>query len=463
MQEGKDYNLELVQERAQKINQVSPTFCMAKWLQSTVLLYNGTTHSCHHPPRHKIRPETLVTNPQGIHNTPEKMSARKELLAGKQTSECQYCWNIENLNKSHISDRIYKSTYSWSIPRLQEVLESGKGEQITPSYLEVAFESTCNCKCLYCNPESSSSWEQEIRQFGAVPQKGSGLYDLDYIRNQGALPIPQNENNPYIDAFWKWWPEIYQKLHVLRVTGGEPLLSKHTWKLLDVIGENPRKALNFSINSNLCLPKSLIEKLIQKIQILNPQLSSFEVYTSLETVGSQAEYVRYGMKYSPFLENCHYLLQNTPSSVRLHFMTTINCLSAPGFLDFLKLLADFRRQYKITSHNFRVRTFLNYLRWPECLSLALLPEDLKKSWGQAWVDYVEKHLVTESLQEDQLFYPEELEQLRRMVDYMNSIKAKKKDYDNFRLYIGAIDRRRKLDFSKTFPELVCLMDAEFYG
>jgi hypothetical protein len=32
----------------------SKTICLAKWLQSTVYLMNGQTHSCHHPTTHKI-------------------------------------------------------------------------------------------------------------------------------------------------------------------------------------------------------------------------------------------------------------------------------------------------------------------------------------------------------------------------------------------------------------------------
>ena len=40
------------------------------------------------------------------------------------------------------------------------------------------------------------------------------------------MPIPQREPNPYTDAFWKWWPELYRDLHTFRITGGEPLLQK---------------------------------------------------------------------------------------------------------------------------------------------------------------------------------------------------------------------------------------------
>jgi len=50
----------------------SPTMCTAKWLQSTIYLQNGTTHSCHHPAVHKIPLEELKDNPSALHNTIHK-------------------------------------------------------------------------------------------------------------------------------------------------------------------------------------------------------------------------------------------------------------------------------------------------------------------------------------------------------------------------------------------------------
>jgi glycosyltransferase involved in cell wall biosynthesis len=54
------------------------------------------------------------------------------------------------------------------------------------------------------------------------------------------MPIKHSDPNPYVDAFWKWWPELYQKLETLRLTGGEPLLSKDVWRMLDAIEANPK-------------------------------------------------------------------------------------------------------------------------------------------------------------------------------------------------------------------------------
>ena len=51
--------------------------------------------------------------------------------------------------------------------------------------------------------------------------------------------IAQDEN-PYLTAFWKWWPELYKNLEVFRMTGGEPLLIPNTFKVLDYVYKNPK-------------------------------------------------------------------------------------------------------------------------------------------------------------------------------------------------------------------------------
>ena len=43
----------------------------------------------------------------------------------------------------------------------------------------------------------------------------------------------EEDDNPYINAWWKWWPEMSKTLNILRITGGEPLLHKTTFKLFE--------------------------------------------------------------------------------------------------------------------------------------------------------------------------------------------------------------------------------------
>jgi hypothetical protein len=124
------------------------------------------------------------------------------------------------------------------------------------------------------------------------------------LENENKVPILASEENPYVEAFWKWWPELYRDLHTFRITGGEPLMSKDTWGVLDyIINEpNPNKELNLAINTNLGVPDKLIDKFIDKIKRIEDgdKVKEFVVFTSVDTWGEQAEYIRNGLVFNKF-------------------------------------------------------------------------------------------------------------------------------------------------------------------
>lgn len=148
------------------LDDVSPSFCAAKWTQTTIHLQMGQTHSCHHPDTHLIPLSEIKTNFSALHNTSYKKEQRKMMLEGKRPPECQYCWNIEDLNTESVSDRYIKSATSWSLPYIDDIVDSSWDENINPKYLEISFNNTCNFKCSYCAPTISSKWMEEIKQFG---------------------------------------------------------------------------------------------------------------------------------------------------------------------------------------------------------------------------------------------------------------------------------------------------------
>ena len=92
----------------EKLNQVGPGFCLAKWTQVTIHLGSGINHSCHHVKAHAIPLKELKDNPNVLHNTQFKKNTRHLMLQGERPSECDYCWRIED-NTENFSDRIYKS------------------------------------------------------------------------------------------------------------------------------------------------------------------------------------------------------------------------------------------------------------------------------------------------------------------------------------------------------------------
>ena len=95
--------------RKKTLDSVSPSFCAAKWLNASIHLGHGYTHSCHLPIPHPIDKEAIKTDPSAIHNTEHKKKQRAKMLSGIRPAECEYCWKIEDIGRENISDRVYKS------------------------------------------------------------------------------------------------------------------------------------------------------------------------------------------------------------------------------------------------------------------------------------------------------------------------------------------------------------------
>jgi organic radical activating enzyme len=449
-------NIAAMQDQMRSVvEQFSPTMCTAKWLQSTIMLYNGHTHSCHHPAPHKIPLEELAGNASALHNTNHKKQARAEMLNGERPAECQYCWNIEDLPGEHLSDRTYKSTTPWSMPFLDRIKDAGAAGDIDPTYVEVAFDTTCNFKCAYCSPEVSSKWMEEIEQHGYYPVS-VGLGDPNWLERSGKMPIPQREHNPYIEAFWQWWPTVRDKLHTFRITGGEPLLSKHTWRLLDDIDARPRPDLSLAINTNMGVPEVFIDKLIDYQQRLAPKLRRFDIFTSAEASGPQADYVRFGMCYPTFMQNIRRVLRETNAFV--HFMTTFNALSITTFEQFLLDIFELRCQFNPAESFNRVPIMINYLRWPPYLDVRLLPLALRQQAAPRFHHLMMQRTRRTSPNPCGRFYLEEIDQIARLGKFMLSELPEVERYrQDFAKYIIEYDRRRGTDFKKTFPDLAHLL------
>lgn len=269
------------------LDKISGSFCAAKWLQVSLHLTNGRTHSCYHPPTHQINLEKLKETPSALHNTDIKFLERKQMLEGNRPSGCDYCWKIEDAG--HISDRYYRSSEHWAINHLENLRNLPFDHSINPTYVEVNFNQTCNFKCSYCSPHLSSEWQNEIEKYG--PYKID-----DYLHNQlsqltelGLMPIETaTKDNPYIQAFWQWWPDLYKDLKVFRMTGGEPLLDRNTFKVLDYVFDHPNKNLEISITSNLCPPRQdIFDKFLEKIKRFDRVNYQVECYVQDPKDGSE--------------------------------------------------------------------------------------------------------------------------------------------------------------------------------
>ena len=442
-----------------ELNAVSPSFCLAKWLQVTLHLHTGTNHSCHHPTTHKTPLEELKNNPSALHNTEYKKQQRKMMLEGIRPKECQYCWNIEDLKEDLLSDRIMKSGDTWARDKIAEIAQYNGNENINPTYLEVSFSNVCNFKCSYCSPTYSSRWREEIETNG--PYKTSNQYNnLEWLQKTGDLPYHHKEHNPYVEAFWKWWPDLIQSLQVIRVTGGEPLLDDNTFKIIDYLIDNGIFNLKeLAINTNCNAPDKIMNKLIDKLLILEKKYPDLQlrIYTSAEGYGKQAEYSRYGMDFVKWQSNVISLLQKI-ETLKIVVMATLNVFSLPSIELLMEWVNEVKRANINELRKVPITIDTSILRWPRHLNISILPEHL--------VSYLENTLDKMTLLQEGKngnnyyygFFDFEIEKMKRAIEFMKVGPNKDEHIDrdvalnDLKIFIQEYDRRRGTCFETTFPE-----------
>ena len=447
--------IKVIELKRDKINTISPSFCSAKWLQTSLYIQNGFNHSSHHPSAHKIPVDEVLANPAALHNSKYKKQQRAKMLNGERPSECDYCWKIEDLDKNYFSDRHYKTADWWAWDRVDEIAKSSPADDVFPSYLEVSFSNACNFACAYCSPDISSTWMDDIEEHGSYPVQ-NGNHDLEYLKSVGKIPYKRSEENPYMDAWFKWMPEVLPHLKVFRVTGGEPTMSKDVWRTLDYIMENPQPQLQLAINTNLGTHTKLIDKLIDYINKLEDKVELIDVYTSVESVGQDANYVRDGLDYDYWYMNVKHVLSRTNSLVAI--MTTLNMLSLPTFNNFIDDIMDLRILFNKGLENNRIPISLNYLRWPPHLQATLLDKETRVDYVNKILPHGEQWLKYYSPDKYARLYLEEWDQLKRWCDYLVTEPTQEKFRKDFVNYIKAYDVRRDKDFTTTFPDFANLLE-----
>ena len=428
--------------------ELGPALCLAKWKQVSFHLPTGLNNSCYHPPLHRISPED-IKRPGGLHNTDHKKAQRKMMLAGEKPAECQYCWNMENLDK--LSDRHYRSGEPWAALDLEKIRNStGDEDDIIPSYVEVNFNHACNLKCSYCSPQFSSSWQDEMERLGAYPT--SRPHNAPEHFSGDRRPIPNRTANPFVDAFWEWWPTLYPELVHFRMTGGEPLMDRNTYRVFDYVLEHDNPKLHLNVTSNFSVEQSLFDRYLNYVKnICDGRIEHFMQYVSLDGWGTQAEYIRHGMDFDLVWSRADQYLSEVPSYNSLTFIITMNNLGVSSLQQLLEGILELRRRHSSTYQ--RVWFDTPVLREPAWQSLQILPESYaqKLEAVKAWMN---NHLITES-NPYHGFKDYEVARLDRDIAWMRS--AQMQDHSvaraDFYRFFSEHDHRRGTDFLKTFPEM----------
>lgn len=193
---------------------------------------------------------------------------REEMLSNKKPSHCTSCYKSELV--SGWSHRLHE-TKDW-------IKKFGEPDISKPSveYLDVRFDPTCNLKCKFCNPGSSTLWQKEKN-----------------------VTIPFNKQNAdYITSVDK------HKLKKVYLAGGEPTFIPLYQDFLNDLYE-VNKECEVVINTNL-------KRLPDAWKTIIKRFPNLTVVCSLDATEQLARYVRYPLDWKVFEENVAFASENAP-------------------------------------------------------------------------------------------------------------------------------------------------------
>jgi hypothetical protein len=262
-----------------------------------------------------------------------------------------------------------------------------------------------------------------------------------------------NKDNPYVEAFWKWWEgELQHSLRELRVTGGEPTMSKDFWKLMNWWENHKECDVRFAVNSNLGQKQELVDRLIAATH----NFKEIDIYTSGESVGKHAEYIRDGKDWNRWITNVEKILRD--GNVRtMNVMMTINALCLFSITEFLDEMNKLREKY---INKTPLLMTLNILRFPSFQSVSTLPEDIRLERAEHLQNWVENFINSKPSYYNDTDLWGLANQIYRLCEYLREVtqghrfssdlRSRQRDFKSF---YQQYDIRRNKNFIETFPEL----------
>jgi hypothetical protein len=223
---------------------------------------------------------------------------------------------------------------------------------------------------------------------------------------------------------------------------------------MEVMKQHPSPNLRLAVNSNLGLNEATVNKLINISHELD--VKEFDLYTSNESYGEHAEYIRDGLKYDIWRANLVRIIEEAKIR-QVVIMMTINSLCLFSITEFLDDMLKLKKQY---GANKPVVDF-NILRWPAFMSPLTLPNDIKYELHGKLSMWYRKH------KNNPLFGPHEKSQIERLIDYIEVVNRghnttemdMSMQYHDFKSFYVQYDIRRNKSFQETFPEIADWYDS----
>ena len=223
------------------------------------------------------------------------------------------------------------------------------------------FGNLCNLSCYMCWPMNSSTRIKDINKMdNLIWVESWGVDKLSESTKRGNLILGNEESLPFAETI-NQLGKLAKNIAVIKITGGEPLMLKNHYDLLDsLVASGDSKYIQLKYQTNFTkfdASESNFQEYISKFK-------SIQLSISLDSVDEYEEYVRKGSNAAAIEKNLFELKAKFPNT-SIMIANTVSLLTIFTF-------NRFRERYK----NFEIEHFL--LAAPDWLSIRHLPDPIKQ-------------------------------------------------------------------------------------
>jgi len=300
----------------------SKVFCMMPWVHLHGFP-DGRAYPCcfadYWHPVGNLRQNTMAE----IWNNDNFKKLRINMLNETPSKECKNCYEREEHGFFSLRNDANK-TYGHHIEDTKKTNPDGTHPEFQIRYWDVRFSNLCNFSCRSCGPIFSSNWYSDhVKMYNRKPDVlGREMARVEYTAgNEDAMLEQMLPHIPYLE-------QVY-------FAGGEPLIMKEHYFLLEKLIEHGKTDIRIQYNTNF----SELRYKDKHVFDYWKYFKNVSVGASLDASGERAELMRKGTNWAQTLENRRRMIQEVPH-VDFYISATVSAMNVLHVLDFHKEWTD---------------------------------------------------------------------------------------------------------------------------
>ena len=323
---GYDYNArapyfikrsELTEEEYRKLTH-SETFCMLPWMHMHAFP-DGRVYPCclaeYFHPVGDLRKNTM----REVWNQPKYKAMRVNMLADLPCIECTKCYEQERHGAFSMRNDANRN-YGHMIKEVNQTQADGTHDEFKIRYWDVRFSNLCNFRCRSCGPIFSSNWYSDhVKLYNRKPDVlGRDMERVEYAAgDEDSMERQMAEHVPYLE-------QVY-------FAGGEPLIMKEHYTLLEKLIEAGKTDIRLQYNTNFSELAFKDKHVFDYWQ----HFKNVSVGASLDGMGAQAELIRKGADWRQTVDNRERMMREVPH-VDFYVSSTVSSMNVLHVLKFHK-------------------------------------------------------------------------------------------------------------------------------